>query len=987
MSIDNPPKNQPHRKGPERGGRTKGEKKGNQPIVDAEYIVLSNKNEGIPAPDPDIVTPNSRLEVLKRLREKVTAVVGEVADGINQETSDNGMAEKLRSAETELQSKRMGRTDDEKEALRLQKIQETGDDNAVIGRDAAERARDMGLQEIRKEVHAAEDAYFVAYTAYHKAKKKGFFAGAKEKAEMLQREEIVRKKQRDFLQRSKFAATLSGLNTSERKDSPFGPKHRGTLDGTRIREKYKKLVDAGEVERNENGEPLSYEKWRASQVAERYARMVGYLEVTKPFIVRKQRAQAEALESKKVGTLRKAGKYFLRKSGELNSKVESSIVERIIKNNGAVKREQAEALARVAVRSMRLIMVSAVVGAVGAVTFGVPTALALTIPNIVKGVGRIVIGAGVGYKAGSFFAKYGGAWRRNKKTNTGQKLTGSKVSSKDFLRAEKYAVLGTDEDIAKKRKIIELGTAALTSLGLSAYAAHEVSQISAVTKAVENVKDIDDKFPAQSASIPGLQEASPDKESLPAGESVSGLKAAASHDSLSSVEAVSPTHAEGVLAPEIITAEPNDGPDVMFRKLKLSLAEQYKDVPNPPADVQEILDTNEHLLSRRYGLAWNSKMPGAWDDGRTLYVGDTFELKDGKIILTHNGNAEVLEAGAKPPVSEVSSSPVTQTETPSAPVEVERPQVTVPAETPLQGAPGAEAAPESVPIVEPASMNTSVHAATSLGSTASHTADGAVISTAAEATPAKVVAGIAPSKYNVPWAIPGETKSPFTNQLGTFVDPVTPHVYADGRSNVYVYGGSFDEQRRMASEYALKHPNTIVRYEGRPFEQDGVLKRWTATALSDGDKVFNPDKPTAASEIGTTPDRSYFTKRDDAWLVKKPIPVPVTESKPEVLLPTESKVFWNGKINVDPNTPHVYKGPNNIVFASGGDKGKLLEMAQDYVIKTGQPVYMDASYVSDGELVPRVRMFDSDGRGGITMGYVVDKRYLLSGKNFNSIIE
>ncbi len=842
-------------------GSGKGGAKGSAPeavdTLDAQLLLNSNpKALFLPGYAPvgaEDDKPVSRREFLDRLKEKVTAIREGVrsADAeIKAITTDNGEAARLREVES---------------------IREHGTDERLGRRsDSVNRlAQNANVNPERLQAQRVEDAYIDAYKAFHlKEQTQGRFTAGAEKKIMDDLEAKAREAQVTYINalrkssetrlKGKAGKALNEMETFKERS-------------VRTRVVYERLKAKGELNTpflQKDG----YEKWvkdyaaaYAVELKKRYMRQMAYTEVTKPFMVRKNRARAEALEARRFGFGDKTLIWMGRKAAEANKNFEGGIQKRLEgKTFKAGKMEitispaLAQRLAKAGARGTRLLATTVAVAG-GGFVLGAVGALGLAGYRLSTGLLGIAGGTTAGWSFGAIFERTFGKSRRNKRALTASVAGNSRnLTPQDLRNAEKYEALGSEEAIAALRNRIELTTAALVAGGVTLGAAELAGNVEVVQEATERVRNARIDLQVSGEQIERLRRIqsemdtpAPATETAPPAVDAPEPLPTPPTETISKVQSVSET------------AQAGDGSDVMFRRLKADLAKQYQGNTNVPPKVQEILKTDEHLLSRKYRLAWDSKTPGAVDESAQLKVGDKFGINaDGKPTITRDGVTIVLEEGKELPKEfggEVAVKPVvTEPEAvaPKAPIAAASAEPVRVAPVELVG--GLKVEPQDSVAADTATLSTDaipkpeVQQPSSLSDYIDETPAGDAVASAEGKIPNPN--SISFSQYSSAQEFDPQ---PDVGLAKGVADPTITTTYKI-KGSTWVLGGAFADQRSEALKLAREFPNTLVKFEGQPYMVDGRLQRWTATAISDGTSVVAPPYPTSEMDLKAPPKFDSF---------------------------------------------------------------------------------------------------------------------------------
>lgn len=296
--------------------------------------------------------------------------------------------------------------------------------------------------------------------------------------------------------------------------------------------------------------------------------------------------------------------------------------------------------------------------------------------------------------------------------------------------------------------------------------------------------------------------------------------------------------APGTLYSETVTIGKGEGADALFNKLQIELRTTYPNPEDAPPAIKELLEKSPNQLSREYGFA-----KGDWS--RVMHEGDSLTMaKDG--TLTFSSGTEAVSLTDSPlPIPESKGIPADATS------ETERVSYT-PTPEPLVVETNENIKELTVDTngIEQNNIEASIEAEKQK-----------ILDTKQETLtvdPASQAQESINAEYRSPLDIPGEPRTPFTNSYGVTVNPEVTTLFKDQRGNVFVYGGTYEQQRLEAIQYAKQNPGVLVHFEGKPFENGDSFNRWTSTAISNGTDVIAPTEPLSKGQVGQVPDPMRF---------------------------------------------------------------------------------------------------------------------------------
>jgi hypothetical protein len=423
--------------------------------------------DGFPEELAADASPSERKAFFRNRLRSLTNAIGAAGKEINAVTINNGQTEKLTNellASTEIRTNKRAE-------MMAQKLDE--------------QFTDLNFTQTKGALLNAEDAYFAAYTAHQKSiHAKGLLGGVAgtvarlaEPKQLKELERAYRLAQAEYLRKMDFAF-------DERIDSRKQNLKEGRTFASRA-DRYMEKV-AADPEENQNKK-----LYTTADIEKRYSRMIAYREVIRPGIMRKNLARMEALDEKGLNTVQKTLTWAGRKYGEMNAKLESSIVGKVAGKEVFGKKispEAAHMIARNTVRGARLLATSMLVTTGIAVTggLGLLTALGLGGARLLRSGITVFGGAGLAAGAGKGYAETFGKSAREKgqKAETGLLRRG--MNAKQVARFERDSERGTEESIEASRKRIEAATVLLTSLGGAAWSLEHAQHVAMKNTVIAN---------------------------------------------------------------------------------------------------------------------------------------------------------------------------------------------------------------------------------------------------------------------------------------------------------------------------------------------------------------------------------------------------------------------------------------------------------------------------------------------------------------------
>lgn len=690
---------------------------------------------------------------------------------------------------------------------------------------------------------------------------------ALERAEMLQSEAQYLAAYKSFQKKNGLVRfwkekVMGGNSTELARLREFKSKY----DGARSR--YAQGLNDSVVKRLEakGKSPEEIEK-----ILKRYNGIVRFNEIVKPSKERQLEAHAEALNQRGKDALSGVFNYAARVNQNLDKK---------LGKNGA--------------RALRVLLSTLLVtgGAAAAGSFavgGLGAVLGFGGIRLARSLAGSFVGAAAGEVLGAQYEKNVAQKQQDKakaaledlKKNP-DRMAGAFSAKEIDAFVDRYAVLENEaSDVARMKKVAV--RKAITAFVFGAGVTGAATALDAIM-----APDVPSGVVNGNVSPPEGGPTSPGAEAVP-GDAVTA-----------------PNAPEGVPGriPTIDTA--GEGTDSLFLELKDMLKSQYPD-PNAegvPPMVKHILDPEMHQneLSREFGLAWGTALDGSQSE--TMQMGNTMTVENGNLVLDQGGvkttfsmgaNGEMVKldaSGAPAPVEAPSSAP-------AAPVNPEAPTTSAPqAETGSSvevrpaGVPegsikfnGQWISPEGV-VIAGAAVAESVPDAPPAPPVMSQEEISTMIGGPVPEAPAQGVPVPAPDAEAV--AASGDTSIPeapavpadaaldqaaalsdagpkpevFVNPNGVSIDPARPALYSDARGNMFAFGGTVEEQRAVALDYAKSHPGELVSFEGRPADfGSGSEQRWTAVAMAGPNgQVIASEIPQSPAVIGKIPNPSAFTR-------------------------------------------------------------------------------------------------------------------------------
>lgn len=380
----------------------------------------------------------------------------------------------------------------------------------------------------------------------------------------------------------------------------------------------------------------------------RYRGMVRATELGVRMQEAKTEARREGLDVKGKAVYEKAFMYMARTAG--------SGMDALKKRYGAEK------VAKIA-KAARLVSAATLSTAL----FGGVSGLGFAGSALVK-LGRsllgITAGATAGQASGKIYEKWLGKGASAKMNVLGR--AGNVFSDADFDAFAKAFKKGNSSAVARKKKLVETGTAFLVGGAVGAGAQEATGFWSTPVAQLESVQEAGLVLQSSPGSTSVISDFEPDNAPVKFHPEVRpGPIAIETPEDLpvttensldretfleESPEPIDSPVAEAVQ----VTAERGDGAIKMFEHLREELLAKYPDFDQAPSEVKEFLSLDSEALAMKYGF-YN---PGTAQESAIIALGSTLELRpDGSLVFTApNAEATILGHGTEG-VADVLSTP------------------------------------------------------------------------------------------------------------------------------------------------------------------------------------------------------------------------------------------------------------------------------------------------------------------------------------------